>query len=149
MGMEKLSGIRLPELDERAHLTSGSASLVTRSGAQLSEDSVIALGVMMGQVQARYWTQTLPEGAADMMLHEWETLALRFGLATFRDGLLKAVGKSRFIPDPQDVLQECLALSRTRRDADDARRFLREMNENRALCLREREEDIAAGLQKA
>ncbi len=101
---------------------------------------------LMAEMQAWYPHQTLPEGTPDLWLAAWEEIALRCGMAMFRDGLLRAMRASRFIPDPSDVAAECAELKRTERNrAETALLLKKEYLEREAILadwrdLRQRDE---------
>lgn len=130
--MQAISKINLSEL---APQTSGVVSLATRSSKPLPPGMGHSLALMMAQAQAAKPNQKLPEGTPEMWLTQWEAIALKFGIETFRDALLKALGENEFLPDPASIRSYCEGMARTQRDLDDGRRAIREFDELRAACL--------------
>lgn len=130
---------------EKPQPSSAGISLSTRPGPPLPADTAQTIQRLWLQTVAAYPNQTLPEGTPDMYLVKWEAMVLRYGAEMFRDGLSKAIDDSRFFPVPEDIATHCQAIARDRRERAAALKAMSELEDWKAQCEREREEDERNG----
>jgi hypothetical protein len=135
--MDAISKINLPEL---APQSSDESKISLLSRESLPEGTASALLLMLGQAQARYPNQILPELTQEMYLSEWEAMTVKYGLAVFRDALLKAIQAAEFFPDPKVVRDYCKDIAEGNRSAVEAQKVIAAHDAMRDQWLREREE---------
>jgi hypothetical protein len=103
--MEKISTVALRQ-------QAGSTELTTNSTQLLDDASVEKLARLLQQMVPRYPHQDLSP-SMESMLHDFEALAVRYGLKTVRDALaeLRIRPGQNFFPQPSEVAQECEAMA--------------------------------------
>lgn len=138
--MESMKDLATRAAPKYLEPSSAELSLARISGPRLSDDCVLLLGRMMAEMQADKPNQALAAGTADMWLAQWEEMAVKYGMETFRDGLSKALRENRFFPSPQDIGDHCKAIRREKREREDTLKALREQEEWKVQCKREAQE---------
>ncbi len=76
----------------------------------LSAESVRRLGLLLVQAQAYFPNQILPPGTPDGWLMAWEEIAQEYGEHRFRSALWRVCRKSKFIPGPSEIEEECVVM---------------------------------------
>ena len=87
-------------------LRSGSTALSTRSEKRLSDEQVLHLLTLLEQTAARYPHQDLAP-AMEGYLHDFEALALKYGMEPVHQALmeLRIKPRQRFFPQPSEVAE--------------------------------------------
>src|ERR1035437_9117371 len=111
--MERISRINLSELARRPN---ASESRMTLLRPPSSDAVLLALGQLMAESQAFKPNQTLPPGTPDMYLQAWEEISQEFGMDLFGRGLWKALRKSAFFPQPNEIENACAEIQSTERE---------------------------------
>jgi hypothetical protein len=91
-------------------------ALTTHSTGKLSERDGALLTTLLRQMVPRYPHQDLSESMAGL-LHDFEALAMKYGLRQVRDVLadLRIRPGQKFFPQPDQVAEECEAMAKNQR----------------------------------
>lgn len=98
------------------------------------------LALLMGQATDYFPHQAIPDGTPELWLKAWKELAIRYGEARFTEAVWAVCTRSRFMPLPVDIAEECerMRLRDRERDANpnshvlDMRDYQRRLRDNPA-----------------
>ncbi|HSU19883.1 MAG TPA: hypothetical protein VLI45_09100 [Acidobacteriaceae bacterium] len=115
---------------------------------RLSVDTALQLKALWDQTIARYPKQELGPLTTEMYLSEWEEMVVRYKIEPFAAALSKVIrdrARAPFFPEPHEIEAELRSETSLRA----GRKAVTQIDAWKAQWLREREEDIAAGIPRA
>ena len=145
--MHSVREIQRPE-EPQALQRNGSSALTLHPTQPLSADTAYQLKALWDQTIARYPKQEIGPLTTEMYLSEWEEMVVRYRIEPFGNALSKVLrdrARAPFFPEPHEIEAELRSEASLRA----GRKAVTQIDEWKAQWMRERDEDLANGVERA